>query len=97
MDTRQWAELSAVNGVVAKYEDTFLDGKETQSFGAYAPEGKGDYFHPYSKEEDNMVQQAMKVVPTDHHHEVKDHRSIEPDDTHKVSPVTGFKGWGNKK
>ncbi len=50
MDTRQWAELSAVNGVVAKYEDTFLDGKETQSFGVYAPEGKGDYFHPYSKE-----------------------------------------------
>ncbi len=50
MDTRQWAELSVVNGVLANHEDTFLDGKETSLFNAYPPEGKGDYFHPYSKE-----------------------------------------------
>lgn len=50
MDTRQWAELSVVNGVIADHEDTFLDGKETTLFNAYAPDGKGDYFHPYSKE-----------------------------------------------
>ncbi|MBI3921642.1 MAG: hypothetical protein HY318_09515 [Armatimonadetes bacterium] len=50
MDTRQWAELSVVNGVIAKYEGTFLDGKETDLFRAFPPEGKGDYFHPYSKE-----------------------------------------------
>ena len=76
------------------------DGKSTK-----APEGmdgaswaeKYNTIHPYTKEEDNMVKQAMKVVPTDHHHEVKDHRSIEPDDTHKVSPVTGFKGFGVRK
>lgn len=76
------------------------DGKSTK-----APEGmdgsswteKYNTIHPYTKEEDNMVHQAMKVVPTDHHHEVKDHRSIEPDDTHKTSPVNGFKGWGIRK
>jgi len=50
MDTRQLAELSAVNGVLADHEDTFLDGKEASLFNAYPPEGKGDYFHPYSKE-----------------------------------------------
>lgn len=76
------------------------DGKSTKK-----PEGmdggswveKYNTIHPYSKEEDNMVQQAMKVVPTDHKHSVADRRSLEADDTHKVSPVTGFKGWGNKK
>ncbi|MSR65392.1 MAG: hypothetical protein EXS18_06385 [Verrucomicrobiae bacterium] len=49
MDTRQWAELAAVNGVIARYENTFLGGKETDLFRAHAPEGKGDYFHPWSK------------------------------------------------
>jgi len=76
------------------------DGKSTKK-----PEGmdgaswveKYNTIHPYTKEEDNMVQQAMKIVPTDHHHEVKDHRSTEPDDTHKTSPVNGFKGWGIRK
>jgi len=76
------------------------DGKSTKP-----PEGmdaaswaeKYNTIHPYTKEEDNMVKQAMKVVPTDHKHEVKDRRSIEPDDTHKTSPVSGFKGWGIRK
>lgn len=72
------------------------DGKSTKR-----PEGmdggswaeKYNTIHPYSKEEDNMVKQAMKVVPTDHKSVVGDRRSKEHDDTHKVSPVTGFKGW----
>ncbi len=76
------------------------DGKSTK-----APDGidaaswteKYNTIHPYTKEEDNMVKQAMKVVPTDHHHEVKDRRSVESDDTHKTSPVSGFKGWGIRK
>jgi hypothetical protein len=50
MDTRQWAELAAVNGAMAQHENTFVDGKETDLFRAHAPEGKGDYFHPWSKE-----------------------------------------------
>jgi hypothetical protein len=50
MDTRQWAELAVVNGVIAQHEDTILDGQETSLFAAFVPEGKGDYFHPYSKE-----------------------------------------------
>jgi carbonic anhydrase len=49
--------------------------------------------HPYTKEEENMLQSAMKTVPTDHHSEVSDRRSLEPNDTHKISPVKGFKGY----
>jgi hypothetical protein len=73
------------------------DGKSTKK-----PEGmdgaawseKYNTIHPYTKEEHNMVKQAMKVVPTDHKNVVSDHRSLESDDTHKVSPVTGFRGYG---
>lgn len=57
---------------------------------------KYNTIHPFTKEEDNMVKQAMKVVPTDYKPTVSDRRSIEADDTHRVSPVSGFKGWGKK-
>ena len=57
---------------------------------------KYNTIHPYTEEEHNMVQQAMKVVPTDHEHTVNDHRSLEAEDTHKVSPVNGFKGYKKK-
>lgn len=50
--------------------------------------------HPYTKEEDNMIHGAMKTIGADAHHVVSDHRSIETPDTHKVSPVTAFKGYG---
>ncbi len=49
--------------------------------------------HPYTKEEDNMVIGAMKTIGSDSHHVLSDHRSIETPDTHKVSPVAGFKGY----
>jgi hypothetical protein len=48
MDTRQWAELAAVNDVIAKHERTLLDGQETDLFRSFTPEGEGDYFHPWS-------------------------------------------------
>jgi hypothetical protein len=48
MDTRQWAELAAVNDVIAKRERTLLDGQETDLFRSFTPEGEGDYFHPWS-------------------------------------------------
>jgi hypothetical protein len=50
--------------------------------------------HPYTKEEDNMIHGAMKTIGAENHHVVSDHRSIETPDTHKVSPVKGFKGYG---
>ena len=49
--------------------------------------------HPYTKEENNMVQGALKTVGADHHDIVSDHRSVEPHDIHRVSPVTGFQGY----
>ena len=49
--------------------------------------------HPYTKEEDNMIQGALKTIGAEKHHTVSDHRSIETPDTHKVSPVKGFKGY----
>ncbi len=75
------------------------DGKSTK-----APEGidggswveKYNTIHPYTKEEDNMVKQAMKVVPTDHK-PVGGRGSKESEGTHTTSPVTGFKGWGIRK
>jgi len=50
--------------------------------------------HPYTKEEDNMIHGAMKTIGAESHHVVSDHRSIETPDTHKVSPVRAFKGYG---
>jgi hypothetical protein len=49
--------------------------------------------HPYTKEEDNMVHGAMKTIGSEHIHTLSDHRSMETPDTHKVSPVKGFKGY----
>ena len=49
--------------------------------------------HPYTKEEDNMVLGAMKTLGADHHQLISDHRSLEPEGTHKTSPVTAFKGY----
>lgn len=76
------------------------DGKSTK-----APEGvdassfaeKYNTIHPYTEVERNMVKQAMAVVPTDSHDLIKDHRSIEQDDVHKVSPVSSFRGYNYKK
>jgi hypothetical protein len=49
--------------------------------------------HPYTKEEHNMLHQAMATIPTEHTEVVPWSGSKEMDDTHKVSPVTGFKGY----
>jgi len=49
--------------------------------------------HPYTDAEENMVHQAMATVPTDHKSISRSNKSVEPDHVHKVSPVTGFKGY----
>lgn len=71
------------------------DGKSTKAVdmdsGSWVE--KYNTIHPYSKEEDNMVKQAMKTVPTDHEHTISDRRSLEMDDTQKTSPIQGFKGF----
>ena len=54
---------------------------------------KYNTIHPYTEEEHNMVHQAMGVVPTDGGEIVDDHRSLESDDVHRISPVTAFKGY----
>ena len=52
--------------------------------------------HPYTEEEDNMIQGALKTIGADSHKVVSDHRSLEMPDTHKTSPVKGFKGYKRK-
>jgi len=49
--------------------------------------------HPYTKEEHNMLHQAMATVPTEHKEVAKFGQSQERDDTHKISPVVSFKGY----
>ena len=54
---------------------------------------KYNTIHPYTEEEHNMIHQAMATVPTDGGPIVDDHRSLEPDHVHRVSPIKGFKGY----
>ena len=49
--------------------------------------------HPYTAEEDNMIRGALNTIGADHQDVVSDRRSLEMPDTHKVSPVKGFKGY----
>ena len=49
--------------------------------------------HPYTNEENNMIQGAMKTIGSDTKHHVSDHRSVEHPDTHRVSPVQAFAGY----
>ena len=52
--------------------------------------------HPYTKEEANMVASAINTVPTEYHQISNWSKSIEPDDTHKSSPMSGFAGYHKK-
>ena len=49
--------------------------------------------HPYTEEEHNMMHQAIATIPTEHKEVVPYSKSQEHKDTHKISPVTGFKGY----
>lgn len=56
--------------------------------------GKSNMAYPYSELEHNMMRQAFKTVRANHTEElIKSHKSLEPDDTHKVSPVKAFSGY----
>ena len=59
--------------------------------------GKDNSAQPYTKVEQDMMKQAAKAIGS----KIKDVnkgdlRSMELDSTHKVSPVLGFAGYGEK-
>lgn len=73
------------------------NGKDPLEMPAKSWIGKNKSTHPYTKEEQDMLKQAYKVVGaeyTDLNH--GDMKSKELDDTHTVSPVMGFAGYGEK-
>lgn len=50
--------------------------------------------HPYTQEEYNMFRQAEATIPTDSKEVTPWSKSMEPEDTHKVSPTSN---WMSKK
>ena len=69
-----------------------IPGMDVSSFAE-----KYNTIHPYTKQEHNMVKQAMATIPTESHDLVKDHQSKEHPDTHKISPVSTFRGYNHRK
>jgi len=69
------------------------DKKKIPGVDASSWSEKYNTIHPYTEAEHNMVHQAMATVPTDGGSVVNDHRSLEPDHVHRVSPVKAFKGY----
>jgi len=70
------------------------NGKDPLDMEAKSWIGKNKTTHPYTKEEQAMLKQAYKAVGAqykDLNH--GDMTSKELEDTHKVSPVMGFKGF----
>jgi hypothetical protein len=74
------------------------DGKSTKAvkMDAASPVEKFNSYHPYTDEEHNMIQSALKTIPSEHYKMAKRGKSKEPDDTHKTSPMMGFAGYGTK-
>jgi hypothetical protein len=72
------------------------DGKSTKAvdmdYESFA--GKNNMAYPYTEVEHNMMRQALNTVGDSRHKDlVKDHRSMEVPETHKVSPVKHFRGY----
>jgi len=72
------------------------DGKSTKAvkMDKAGPTEKYNSYHPYTDEEHNMVQSALKTIPSEHHKMAKRGKSSESDGVHKISPISGFKGFG---
>ena len=47
---------------------------------------KNSVARPYTEEEHRMMQGAFKTIGSQNQHSIPDHRSLEKDDTNKVSP-----------
>ncbi len=70
------------------------NGKDPLDMKAKSWVGKKKTTHPYTKEEQDMLKQAYKAVGAQYTDVNNgDMKSKELDDTHTVSPVTGFKGF----
>jgi hypothetical protein len=71
------------------------DGKSRKAVDSPSSSWNEKYntLHPYSKEEVNMVHQALATVPNEGKKMISNHASEEKPDTHKVSPVKAFKGY----
>jgi hypothetical protein len=72
------------------------DGKSTKAvkMDKAGPTEKYNSYHPYTDEEHNMVQSALKTIPSEHHKMAKRGKSSESEGVHKISPISGFKGFG---
>jgi hypothetical protein len=78
---------------------SMADGKSTKAvdmdFESFA--GKNNTAYPYTKEEHNMMKAAFNTVSGTKAWEFNGgHKSVESDDTHKISPAIGFKGFGKE-
>ena len=80
---RKWMATAMADGKSKKGVD--MDG--------YSWIEKYNTEHPYTEEEYNMFRQADATVPGDVKKVIPWSKSEEPDDTHKVSPVSNW----NKK
>jgi len=49
--------------------------------------------HAYTEEEHNMIHGAMKTIGAEKHEVVSNTPSTEKSDTHRTSPVKGFRGF----
>jgi hypothetical protein len=47
--------------------------------------------HPYTEIEHNMFRDARKAIPTEDHEVLPFEKSVEPNDTHRISPVAKHK------
>ena len=47
---------------------------------------------PYTEQEHKMMKAAFKTVSSENYHTEKDHKSREPEDTNKTSPMSD-RGW----
>ena len=52
--------------------------------------------HAYTPEEGKMIDAAVATIPSESRTGVTSAKSSEPDDVHRVSPVTSFKGYKRK-
>jgi hypothetical protein len=86
-------QLSRVSNAVAGADGTNSINIDRGYWG-----GIYDTAHPYTEVEAKMMKQAYKAAGVDYKDLNRgDMRSMELTDTHKVSPVSGFKGYGKKR
>ena len=73
------------------------DGKSFPHYGSNAQSwiGRNNMANPFTKEEHAMLHHAYDAIGIEINDAVS-HPNAEPDTVHKVSPVTGFKGYKRK-